>query len=73
MFSMDLSLLKIIEARMSNEELEKSDKLITTQLIKILEKLYKDSNSEEDIIDEIEEWKKKNKTWSKVRKDKEIF
>ena len=58
---------------MSNEELEKSDKLITTQLIKILEKLYKDSNSEEDIIDEIEEWKKKNKTWSKVRKDKEIF
>ena len=68
MFSMDLSLLKIIEARMSNEELEKSDKLITTQLIKILEKLHKDSNNEEDIIDEIEEWEKCNKSKTKGRK-----
>ena len=64
MFSMDLSLIKIIEARMSNQEIEKSDKLIVSLLIKILERLHRESNNEEDIADEIEEWE--NNTRSKI-------
>ena len=65
MFSMDLSLLKIIESRMSSIELEKVDKMVVSQLIKILEKLHHDSNNEEDIIDIIDEWEKSLKLKSR--------
>lgn len=65
MFSMDLSLLKIIESRMSSIELEKVDKMVVSQLIKILEKLLHDTNNEEDIIDIIDEWEKSLKLKSR--------
>lgn len=68
MFSMDLSLLKIIEARMNSEELEKIDKMVVEQLIKLLEKMQKEANNEKDIIDVIEELEKRQK--SKSRKSK---
>lgn len=43
---------------MNSQELEKIDKMVVEQLIKILEKLHHEANNEEDIINIIEDWEK---------------